>query len=108
MKRSLVVMLVLFAGCSIRREPPSAIVRKAEACGAGDVRAASTAAAQEWFSRHRDCAVTIDAMCKPVRDKAPAQWFESTEGRLCRAARYVAQWVRKPSSDHSTFESGWK
>jgi hypothetical protein len=47
-------------------------------------------------------------MCKPVRANAAAQWSDSTEGRVCLAARNVAQWVRKPSGDHEKFQSGWK
>ena len=47
-------------------------------------------------------------MCKPVRASAPAAWADSTEGRVCIAARNVAQWVRKPSQDHETFQAGWK
>ena len=57
---------------------------------------------------HRDCAVAVDAMCKPVREKAMAQWTDSTEGRVCVAARNIAQWVRKPSEDHEKFGAGWK
>jgi len=33
---------------------------------------------------------------------------DSTEVRVCVAARNIAQWVRKPSDDHEKFESGWK
>ena len=70
--------------------------------------AASTAAVQDWFTRHRDCAVQVDTMCKPVREWAAAQWTDTTEGRVCLAARNVSQWIRKPSNDHATFQSGWK
>jgi hypothetical protein len=65
-------------------------------------------AVQDWFGKHRDCAVAVDAMCIPVRVKAPAQWTDSTEGHVCVAARNIAQWVRKPSDDHEKFQSGWK
>lgn len=95
-------------GCTALREPPSPIAQKAKACGAGDVSAASTTAVQDWFNKHRDCAVQVDRMCKTIREKAVASWTDSTEGRVCLAARNVAQWVRKPSNDHETFQSGWK
>jgi len=65
-------------------------------------------AVQDWFGKHRDCAVAVDRMCKPVRDAATASWADSTEGRVCIAARSVAQWVRKPNQDHEKFQSGWK
>ena len=54
-------------------------------------------AVQDWFGKHRDCAVAVDGMCKPVRASATASWTDSTEGRVCMAARNVAQWVRKPN-----------
>jgi hypothetical protein len=108
MRILLAIAMVWTVGCTALREPPSPIVQKAVSCGAGDLSAASTAAVQDWFSKHRDCAVQVDTMCKPVREKAAAQWTDSTEGRVCLAARNVAQWIRKPSNDHETFQSGWK
>ncbi len=104
----LLLWVVLMVGCSHSNEPPSAIVQKAEACGAGDPSTATNVALQDWFVKHRDCAVAVDQMCKPVRQKATANWTDSTEGRVCSAARNVAQWISKPSSDRQTFESGWK
>jgi hypothetical protein len=104
----LVLWAVLMVGCSPSNEPPSAIVQKTEACGASNPSTATNMALQDWFSKHRDCAVAVDEMCKPVRVKANANWTDSTEGRVCLAARNVAQWIRKASSDRQTFESGWK
>ena len=108
MRAILVIAIVAMGGCTAMREPPSPIVQKATACGAGDLASATTPAVQDWFSKHRDCAVVVDTMCKPIREKAVAQWTDSTEGRVCLAARNVAQWIRKPSNDHETFQSGWK
>jgi hypothetical protein len=105
---AILVAASIMIGCSGLKELPSPIVQKAEACGAGDLSKASPAAVQDWLGKHRDCAVAVDGMCKPVREKATAQWTDSTEGRVCTAARNVAQWVRKPSNDHETFQSGWK
>ena len=70
MRVTLIFAMVLLAGCSLRRQPPSAIVRKAESCGVGDVKAASTEAMSDWFGRHRGCAVSVDALCKPIRNRA--------------------------------------
>ena len=108
MKAVVFVMAVFLVGCSARKEPTSAIVQKTESGGAGEVAGASTLAIQDWFSKHRDCAVAVDQMCKPVRTNAPAAWADSTEGRVCIAARSVAQWIRKPSQDHEPFQGGWK
>ncbi len=45
---------------------------------------------KQWLGQHKDVAYQIDEMCKPMRIKATAQWAESTEGRLCSAARDLA------------------
>lgn len=108
MKLVLLILIVSLVGCSVTKERPSVIVQKAQSCGAGELSAASTMAVQDWFAKHRDCAVAVDGMCKPVRTNAIAPWADSTEGRVCSAARNVAQWVRKPNQDHETFQSGWK
>jgi hypothetical protein len=63
---------------------------------------------QTWFGTHHECAGAVDEMCKPVRERASANWIDSTEGRVCLAARSIAQWIRKPSTDRQTFQSGWK
>ena len=109
MKILLVISTALtMIGCSIFKEQSSPIVQKAEACGSGDISRASFAAVQDWFGKHRDCAVKVDVMCAPVRQHEAAQWSDSTEGRVCAAARSIAQWTRKRSNDHETFQSGWK
>lgn len=85
MKASVFLIAVFLVDCSVTKEPPSAIVQKTESCGAGDLAGASTAAVQEWFNKHRECAVTVDQICKPVRASATAAWTDSTEGRVCLA-----------------------
>ena len=109
MKLAFILFSVLsLIGCSVSKETSSPIVQKTEACGAGPLADTSTMAVQDWFGKHRECAVAVESMCKPVRKKAIAQWSDSTEGRVCLAARNIAQWVRKPSGDHQTFQSGLK
>ena len=104
---SMIVTLALTA-CLIH-EPPSKIVSKAEASGAGDLSRASLSAMQIWLEKRRDLASELDTMCVPVRGDASAEWAESTEGRLCRAARGVASATFKPiESDHRRYQSGWK
>jgi hypothetical protein len=71
-------------------------VQQAGLPGRGDPKAGSqrgsfrTGAIQDWFSKHRDCAVKVDTMCKPVREKPVGHWTHSTESRVCLAARNVA------------------
>ena len=108
MKVIVFLIAVFLVSCSVTKEPPSAIVQKAQACGAGELAGASAVAVQDWFSKHKDCAVTVDQMCKSVRASAPAAWADSTEGRVCLTSRNIAQWVRKPSQDHETFQGGLK
>jgi hypothetical protein len=107
MRLPLLFMLIT-AGCSIHKDQPSQIVHKAEQCGAGDLAGASAVAMQDWFIRHRACAIAIDELCKPVRASAPARWTNSTEGQICVAAAAVTQWSRRPNADHERFRAGWK
>jgi hypothetical protein len=98
----------VLASCSFH-EPPSNIVKKAEDSGAGELSQVSFAAMQIWLEKHRDLANELDAMCKPVRAGVPAEWVDSTEGRLCRAARGVASGTFAPiESDHRTYQGGRK
>lgn len=82
---------LLMIGCSVLKEPPSPIVQKTENCGAGDLSATSETAVQVWFGKHRDCGVAVDAMCKPIRERAPARWSDSMEGHVCAAAGNIGQ-----------------
>jgi hypothetical protein len=108
MRTLFVVLVIAMAGCSVS-ERPSAIVKKAEAAGAGDLSTASTVAMQAWLERHRDLARDLDRTCGGVRSQAPAQWVDSTEGRLCTASRNVVMSTFKPlEPDRRTFQSGWR
>ena len=104
-----VAILLATAACTTP-EPKSAIVDAVQQAGAGPVsQATSPAALEDWFRKHRPTAESIDGQCKPVREKATAEWTDSTEGHVCQAARTVAATTYKPvESDHKTFESGWK
>ena len=103
----MVVLTGLFA-CS-RPEPKSAIVEKAEQAGSGGLASVSRDSMREWLGKHKEVAYQVDEMCKPVRQKATAQWAESTEGRLCSAAGELAFWRSGPvTSDHKTYLPGLK
>ena len=84
MKLSLSYWFLLLAGCT--REPPSEIVQKVEAAGAGNLSAASQQSLEHWFRQHADFAVEVRDQCRPIREKAPATWSATTEGRVCNAA----------------------
>ena len=95
-------------GCN-RTEPPSAIVQRAKEAGSGDLSTASSWAMQHWLAHHRRVTVEIDTLCAQVRGSAPANWADTTEGRLCSAARQLAFTNPPPEgvqSDGRTFRPG--
>jgi hypothetical protein len=108
----IVVTLLALTDCANRTEEPvSPIVDKARAAGAGDLASASAPSIEEWLRKHRDLAVDLDSMCGPARRGGDAKWLDSTEGRLCTAARNAAMYApKKPlrHGDGQTFEPGWK
>lgn len=79
--------VVAFAMCACKKtEPASAIVRRVEAAGAGDLSSASFDSIEQWFLKHQDVGWQTKKECMPIQDKAPAGWADTTEGRVCRAA----------------------
>ena|SRR5579863_5226004 len=102
-----VALFALVVGCA--REPRSPIVDKVEQAGSGNLSAVSTQEMQNWLGKHRELAVQVDEMCKPVREKANADWNGTTEGRLCTAARQLAFFRWSPAqSDGRKFQPGVK
>ena len=83
-----VAALFWLSGCGA--EPRSEIVEKAEAAGSGKLPGVSRDGMKQWLGQHKEVAYQVDEMCKPMRANATAQWAESTEGRLCNAARELA------------------
>ena len=105
---TMIIAALALPSCSIQ-EPPSKIVSKAEASGTGNLSRASIPAMQIWLEKHRKVAGELDTMCVSARADAPAEWADSTEGRLCRAARGVASATFHPmESDHRQYEGGLK
>jgi hypothetical protein len=85
---SLLVGSVL-GGCK-KVEPPSQIVKKIQDAGAGDVSNASKESIEQWFRLHRDLAKQVGQDCNRVKSTKPADWGDTTEGRVCQAAASVA------------------
>jgi hypothetical protein len=108
----ILVTLLALTGCATKTEEPAGpIVEKAKAAGAGDLVSASAPSMEEWLRKHRDLAVDLDKMCGRARQSGDAKWLDSTEGRLCTAARNAAMYApKKPlrKGDSQTFEPGWK
>jgi len=81
------------------------IVDKVEQGGCGSLNGVSTDAIQKCLAAHRQLAIEVDEMCRPIREKATAQWNDSTEGRICGAARKLAFWRSAPvQGDGKTYD----
>jgi len=79
------LVAVISGGCK-KVDPLSPIVKKVEDAGAGDIANASKEAIEQWFKQHRDLAKEIALDCNRVKATRPADWADSTEGRVCQAA----------------------
>jgi len=82
---SILVLVAGFAGCK-KAEPPSPIVKKVEDTGSGDLSQATTKSIYDWFNKHQELAKEIKNDCQAVKDLKPANWSDTTEGRVCSAA----------------------
>ena len=101
------LFLLALGGC--RREQPSRIVKLAEESGAGPLKNVSIVEMRVWLKDHPQVAMRVDALCAPLRANAPASWPQTTEGRLCLAARTIeAQRQRRRNPDSTGFLPGWK
>lgn len=105
MKYPILLLALILAGCT--QEPPSEIVRRVEAAGAGDLHSASREAIEDWFRKHPDVANETRQLCIPVRASAPAKWSDTTEGRVCNAAGVATVFrFKERKGDGRGFEAG--
>jgi hypothetical protein len=96
------VVLASLCACS-RPEPRSPIIGKVEQAGSGNLTAVSKDGMREWLGKHKDVAYQVDEMCKPVRQKATAEWAESTERRQIQEMNRIAPADRRGVSCLSKF-----
>jgi hypothetical protein len=102
-----VLFLLALGACT--RQPPSRIVKLAEESGAGPLGNVSMVGMRVWLRDHPQVATRVDALCVPLRANAPAAWPQTTEGRLCLAARAIeAERQPRRNPDHAGFLPGWK
>jgi hypothetical protein len=87
--------LWLIAAACTKPEPHSEIAATVERAGSGDLSSIPAPQIEDWLGKHRDLAVQVDDMCKPVRDKADANWATTTEGRVCTAASNASMFYRQ-------------
>ena len=102
----MVIFTLIACGPSENR---STIVQTVEQAGSGDLSKTSTIAMQQWLATRRDLAIRVEGMCKPVREQAPAEWADTTEGRLCGASRQLTFFRSGPvTGDGKTYLPGQK
>ena len=82
---SILVLVAGFAGCK-KAEPPSTIVKKVEDARSGELSQATTKSIYDWFNKHQELAKEIKNDCLAVKELKPANWSDTTEGRVCSAA----------------------
>lgn len=109
----IVSSVLLLTLCACTRERPSRVVSLAEQSGAGPLSDVSTVDMRVWLNFHPQIASRVDALCAPLRTNATAAWPQTTEGRLCAAARVSASQIeaqRHPrrNPDRTGFLPGWK
>jgi hypothetical protein len=82
---SILVLVSGFVSCK-KAEPRSPIVKKVEDAGSGELSQATTKSIYDWFNKHQELAKEIKKECVQVKDSKPANWSDTTEGRVCSAA----------------------
>ena len=87
--------LWLIGTACTKPEPHSEIVATVERAGSSDLSSTAAPQIEDWLRKHRDLAVQVDDLCKPLRDKAGANWAATAEGRVCAAARNAAMFYRQ-------------
>ena len=112
-KHLLLSSLLVITLCGCTHERPSRVVKLAEEAGAGKLSGVSTVDMRVWLNAHPDIATRVDALCAPLRTNATAAWPQTTEGRLCAAARASVVEIdskRHPrrNPDSTGFLPGWK
>ena len=89
MKKFITLLLLLSPLTACSREPRTALTRRMEKAGAGELQSVTTQSIEQWFRQHPDVAIEISRTCSSMREKAPAKWGDSTDGRICAAAAKV-------------------
>ena len=105
------LLVIMLCGCT--RERPSRVVKLAEDAGAGKLSDVSTVDIRVWLNAHPEVATRVDTLCAPLRTNATAAWPQTTEGRLCAAARasvveIESQRHPRRNPDGTGFLPGWK
>lgn len=65
------------------------LTQQVERAGAGNIAGMSMYGMMAWFNNHPAVATGIGPQCTWLGKNRPAQWNDSLEGRVCRAAEPV-------------------
>src|SRR5262249_27889801 len=106
MKQGLCCVVIctgLLVGCQ-KKEPPSALVQRLEAAGAGDLSGASVNSIHQWLQQHEQLAVQAKKDCDQIRKSGntSANWDDTAEGRVCTAAANTS-FYHPYKGDNKTF-----
>ena len=101
-----VVLWLALIGC--KREPPSQIVKLAEESGSGPLADVSVVDMRLWLRGHPPVATRVNKLCAPLPANARAAWLQTTEGRLCAAARAIEAQRQPAKPDNTGFLPGWR
>ena len=71
-----------------QNETATPLVARLQAAGSGDLSDASTNSIHQWLQQHEELALLTKKDCLRIMDSAekPANWGDTTEGRVCTAA----------------------
>lgn len=87
--RYLLAIPLLLSACADPNAQNSAIVRRIEAAGSGDISSMTPPEIEQWFFRKGDpqLVASIAASCQQLEKSAAAGWdLRTAEGRSCMAA----------------------
>ena len=100
-KYGVLLALLILTGCA--QKPRTALMRKMEQAGAGDLRTVTSQAIEQWFLRNPGVAFEVNRTCRDLRANAPATWGDTTDGRICSAAARVHFFYHRFQAGSFTF-----
>ena len=83
-KTSMLILCAAIAGVAgCRRTQKSQVVMLIEGSGGGDVSRSTPDGIAQFLAKHDDVRKQITPLCRQQQDKAPADWTNSDEGKVC-------------------------
>ena len=76
-------IVLMLAGCKTAEK--SQIVTAFQNAGGGEVAQATPQGISSFLAQHEDLRTQLTPLCNTQKAKAPADWSNSDEGRICTA-----------------------